>query len=547
MKSIGILVSNLNRKIIVISTMFILILSLLIPQTILGEIKEKEVGELKLAYVDHVPIIITTNADFNNYPAITGSGIPGDPYIIDGLNITTTDPYGIKINYTTVPFIIRNCFIDAFYPIHIDTVTATNITISNNVIIPETGPGDGLRIIDSNNFLIEKNEFYDGGAGIFSSNSNDLDILDNEFHDLDYSLYLVDSSGSLIQLNYIEGCSQTVFENVAFSVISNNTWYNNNMGFRLTDGFFTDIMHNVFKNNGGYAIYLINTSNSYIYNNFFVNNTRNRESQAYDNLGGSYWYRWSKGNFWSDLGDRTIYKIESPGLLFDIYPFYDTDLDELNDYEELYVYGTDVNDEDTDDDLMKDGYEAENSLNPLVNDAGEDPDSDNLTNLEELKYGTDPQSWSSDQDLIPDDYEIENSLDPLIDDADLDFDGDGLTNYEEFLLGTKANNFDSDEDGMSDSWEDANDLNPLVNDAWDDPDNDTLNNFLEYIYGCNPHSNDTDNDTHTDSWEIIHNTNPNDPNDYPDEIMATEESSFALIVSILSLIFVIGIFTKRRK
>jgi hypothetical protein len=533
----------MKRKSLVILTIFILTLSFLIPQTISGEEGTKLVGEPKLLLVDHSPIIITSDADFSLYPIILGSGIPGDPYVIDSLNITTTDPYGIKINYTTVPFIIRNCYIDADYPIHLDSVTATNFTISNNVLIPMSGAGDGLRIIDSHNFLIEENEFYDGGAGIFSTNSNGLDIIDNDFIDLEFSMYIDWSTGSWIHLNYIEECDQTQLYDFTFSHITNNTWLNSNMGFHLTDGFFTDIMHNVFRDNRGYAVSLVNTMDSDVENNFFVNNSWYRESQGYDNSGSNIW----NNNFWSNLGDRSIYKIDGTDLRYDSYPFYDTDQDELDDYNELFVYGTDVNDEDSDDDLMKDGYEVTNSLNPLVNDAGNDPDSDSLTNLEEMTYGTDPQSWSSDVDLMPDGYEIENSLNPFLDDSSLDFDGDGLTNYYEYTIGTKANNFDSDEDGMSDSWEDENDLNPLINDAWDDPDNDTLNNFLEYIYDCNPHSNDTDGDSHIDSWEIINNTNPNDSSDYPDESMTTEKSCFALIGSIISILVVVGLITLRRR
>ncbi len=538
---------KLSRKNLVFLGLVLLVLSFLIPQTVVGKDEVEIIEQPKLAYVNHVPIIITSDSDFSLYPAISGSGIPSDPFIIDGLNITTSDPYGISINYTTVPFIIRNCFIDADTPIHLDTVTATNFTISNNILIPVAGPGDGIRIISSHNILIEHNEFYDGGAGIFSSNSNGLDIIDNEFHNLDYAMYIDYSSGSLIHLNLIEGCNGDNLIDLSFSFISNNTWVNNYRGFELTDGFFVDIMHNVFKDNSVIAVRLIGTTDSDIYNNFFVNNSRYLPSQAYDNSGSNYWYKTGRGNFWSDLGDELIYGIDGPGLLYDHYPFYDTDLDELNDYDELYVYGTDDNDEDTDDDLMKDGYEAENSLNPLVDDSGNDPDADNLSNLEEYIYGTDPQRWSSDDDLIPDGYEIKNSLNPFVDDSYLDFDGDGLTNLEEYTYGTKANNFDSDEDGMDDSWEIDYGLDPLDGDSWEDPDNDSLNNFLEYIYGCSPHCNDTDGDSHTDGWEILHNTNPNDPSDYPDETMPTEESSFALIGSILSLIFLIGLFSRRRK
>ncbi|MBN1907623.1 MAG: carboxypeptidase regulatory-like domain-containing protein [Deltaproteobacteria bacterium] len=50
---------------------------------------------------------------------------------------------------------------------------------------------------------------------------------------------------------------------------------------------------------------------------------------------------------------------------------------------------------DTDGDGMPDEWEADNGLNPLVNDANEDADGDRFKNLTEYKRGTDPQDENS--------------------------------------------------------------------------------------------------------------------------------------------------------
>jgi hypothetical protein len=66
----------------------------------------------------------------------------------------------------------------------------------------------------------------------------------------------------------------------------------------------------------------------------------------------------------------------------------DSDTDGLTDAYELLVSKTDPNNHDTDGDGMWDGWEVHNGLNPLVDDASDDPDGDALTNLQEYNGGT---------------------------------------------------------------------------------------------------------------------------------------------------------------
>ncbi len=60
---------------------------------------------------------------------------------------------------------------------------------------------------------------------------------------------------------------------------------------------------------------------------------------------------------------------------------------------------------DTDGDGMPNDYEEANGLDPMVDDAGDDADMDNLTNFEEFELGTDPQEEDSDMDSLTDDVE----------------------------------------------------------------------------------------------------------------------------------------------
>jgi hypothetical protein len=101
------------------------------------------------------------------------------------------------------------------------------------------------------------------------------------------------------------------------------------------------------------------------------------------------------------------------------------------------IYGTDMNNVDTDSDSMPDNYEIEQGFNPRdSSDGQEDADGDSLSNAFEYSLGLNPWRVDSDYDKIPDSWEIEYGLNPLVSDAHEDPDEDGRTNLEEYLDGT---------------------------------------------------------------------------------------------------------------
>ncbi|MBN2162630.1 MAG: S8 family serine peptidase [Pontiellaceae bacterium] len=126
----------------------------------------------------------------------------------------------------------------------------------------------------------------------------------------------------------------------------------------------------------------------------------------------------------------------------------DSDEDELTDIDEVDTHGTDPNNADTDGDGMPDGWEIDNGLNPLVNDAAVDADGDGLTNAQEYANGSDPDSSDTDSDGFGDDWEYAwgtmatNASDPVV------VDDDGL--YDVWQYGGQPQDpqqSDPDEDG----------------------------------------------------------------------------------------------------
>ncbi|NHJ84091.1 MAG: hypothetical protein FK734_01430 [Asgard group archaeon] len=232
----------------------------------------------------------------------------------------------------------------------------------------------------------------------------------------------------------------------------------------------------------------------------------------------------------------------------------DTDGDLIGDLDEA-IFCTDLNDSDTDNDGLSDGYEVITSLsNPIVVDSDwdglsdyyeemisfsnplsidtdrdgitdgdevliynsnpslQDSDGDQLSDYVEIVViGSNPNSNDTDSDLMPDLFEYLHGLNLLVDDSGLDPDADDLVNLGEYYAGTDLYNYDTDSDLLSDGQEvNIYFTNPLLADT----DSDTLTDWEEIMkYHTNPFSADSDGDGFSDRDEINAGTDPNNPKD----------------------------------
>jgi parallel beta-helix repeat protein len=167
-----------------------------------------------------------------------------------------------------------------------------------------------------------------------------------------------------------------------------------------------------------------------------------------------------------------------------------------------------ITDLDVDSDGLLDSWEISN-FGDLSQNATDNPDNDDFTNIQEFYLGTDPnlnEDTDTDDDGLPDTWEI-TSFGDLNETASGDPDDDGYTNIQEFYLGLDPlfdNNPDHDSDGLPDYWEIDNfgDLNQY---STDDPDGDSFTNIQEYHLGSDPNVDDVldhDFDGLLDIWEI---------------------------------------------
>ncbi len=128
-----------------------------------------------------------------------------------------------------------------------------------------------------------------------------------------------------------------------------------------------------------------------------------------------------------------------------VFELLDSDGDGLADIIEL-MYGTDVNEADTDMDNLTDYQEicltgtdplVYSSVTDGVSDAEADSDGDGLSNEQEIEFGTNPQEADTDEDGLNDDDEIDiYGTDPILEDTD----GDGLKDGDEPHIGLDPTN-----------------------------------------------------------------------------------------------------------
>ena len=104
--------------------------------------------------------------------------------------------------------------------------------------------------------------------------------------------------------------------------------------------------------------------------------------------------------------------------------------------------------EDSDADGAMDSWELR-YFGHLDEDLSQDSDGDSLTHLQESQAGTAPDNGDTDNDLIPDGWETQNGLNPLdASDASSDKDEDGFSAIEEYRSETDPNSAESMPSGI---------------------------------------------------------------------------------------------------
>lgn len=302
-------------------------------------------------YIPHTSIEIESDNDLLQFP---GSGTSEDPFIIEGLNITTYSDCGIYITSTTKYFIIRNCYINANeQSIYLKNIAKGTGNVENNFCSnSQIGNGVGIEVENSENLIVTNNICTDNDYyGILVSNSNNSTLKNNTCSRNRVGIIVFSSENSLL---YNNTCVEN--ENVGIeimwstsSIVERNICSKNNeFGMVLwdsnetlvientiseskEDGIFlsnnndTIFSFNTLKKNGYYGMFLDHRCyfNEIYYNNFIENNYHSQNSQGCDNGVSNSWsnLETKKGNFWSDKSIfLESYWIDGSADSIDYYP-----------------------------------------------------------------------------------------------------------------------------------------------------------------------------------------------------------------------------------
>ncbi len=316
----------------------------------LNTISLKQISPLNLT--THEVICITCDQNFTDY-SFPGAGTPGDPYRIENLKIDATAGIGIRINGTTVNFVIRNCYIEALsHAIEIKDTSENTVVIENNVCINSV---HGIKLVNSPKTIVNNNNCsYNMGTAIYIERSDYSEIENNIIStNIEYGVYFRESS-------YITVYNNTLTSNSLISIYShwsndsailNNTcmhsdnWfiyirnseyivskynrlYNSTKweGILVSDSANCLISYNLIQNCEGGIHLAMESENNVFHHNTLVNNhftiLGEDSHQASDWGIGNIWYDTTsnEGNYWDDWDGEGEYELLGESNSADPYP-----------------------------------------------------------------------------------------------------------------------------------------------------------------------------------------------------------------------------------
>lgn len=232
-----------------------------------------------------VPLYNITHEDNFTQFGFTGSGSQGDPYILEGANLTHTEGHIIRIYNQSVYFEIGSCDFYGTTPYY-----GVRIEKSNNGIVRDCAfeSCSGVYCDYANTTKIQQCHVDSPGSGIMIYNSYFVTILDNTINHNSYGLSLYSSPNCTIHNNTILGGIMGIYDTGSspYSVIIENEIINcSTSGIELASG-NSNITNNTFEGSSGYAINIEQyfKSNYHIFENIIKGFTYGISIEAFSDV-----------------------------------------------------------------------------------------------------------------------------------------------------------------------------------------------------------------------------------------------------------------------
>ena len=207
--------------------------------------------EITLHYTPHESIIIDHDDDFIDY-GFSGNGSSANPYIIENYYISTSEEYGIDIEFTSKHFIIRNCYITADQTgINIEEIGVGTAVIVNNTCIDNFFLG--IRIYMGPGAIIKNNTCSNSRDGIHVHTSSWVSVINNTCFG-----------------NYYHGIKLEYSTSV--SLLNNTIYMNNQCGIITWDCTFLNLFNNTVRDNSRWGVYLYISTGVIMINNTLKDN-----------------------------------------------------------------------------------------------------------------------------------------------------------------------------------------------------------------------------------------------------------------------------------
>ena len=280
---------------------------------------------LTTSYIPHDPVVVRSNAEFasQGWP---GSGTENDPYLIEGLNISTS-ACCVNISNTDVHFVVRDCLLttDPLFPgvrDGEDGVYFSNVTCGSIVDSVFDRKYFGVEIENSSHCEVARCVFgRNTWSGIRVDNSTRCSVAHNLVYDSSYSgIWIRHSIDCTVLANRVYDCSFGVIISVSVNcIVTNCTLFRNDYGVRFRSEGCLAVNNTCYANSEWGVVIVMNesTSNSLYQNRIGWNGLGN----AVDNGTSNSWDDGIVfGNDWSDYDGGDTYQISGSSGSTDRYP-----------------------------------------------------------------------------------------------------------------------------------------------------------------------------------------------------------------------------------